>query len=120
MKKEKAGTGNSAMIFVAVALMVLGALAVAYFGAMSALSLGAGTRYQGYRNAYQANASAQSNASGPGAMPHFAAGNFTAQRRPAFGAYAYGYVYGIFSGVLMALLGAVTLKYAKLRMKVVG
>jgi len=123
-KNTKSCTGLEVLKVLAVASAVLGALAILYFSSLSLFSLATGAaRYsvQGHRYGYRINASLNSSTNSTFNMP---AQNGTAPYFPG-AATRYGiagamqaHVFGLFSGILMVLLGVVTLKYAKLRMKV--
>ena len=119
-KSPKSSMTLEVMKFFAVASAVLGVLAILYFGSLSILSLVAGPqRYsvQGHRYGYPINASTNStfNQSAQNGTTQYLSGSAV---RSGFLLNVRSYVYGLFSGVLMVLLGIVTLKYAKLRMKV--
>jgi hypothetical protein len=114
-KNKKSSTTLEVMKFLAVASAVLGALAILYFGGLSALYLATGARhYSGHQYVYPLNASI--NTSMNSTAPYFSGSTV----RSGFMLNAQAYIYGLYSGVLMVLLGVVTLKYAKLKMKVVA
>jgi hypothetical protein len=105
--------------FLAVASIVLGAFAVLYLGGLSAISLAAGQRhYSGQNHRYGYPSGALVNSTPNQSMPNGTAPYFSGSAtRYGIAGTMQANLYGLFSGVLMVLLGAVTLKYAKLRMK---
>lgn len=118
-KSAKSCRALEVLKFLAVASAVFGALAILYFGGVSVLSISNGVQYPSGRYAqYGHNISASANSAldlpiQNATVPYFSGSDVP--QRFLFNMRAD--VYGLFAGVLMVLLGVVTLKYAKLRMK---
>ncbi len=118
-KNAKSGAKLKLLRLVAVASAVIGAIAILYFGGLSALSLATSTsQYSGsnHKYGYPLNTpmNSTSNQSMPnGTSPYFSNGAM----RFGIAGTMWAHSYGLFSGILMVLLGVVTLKYAKLKVK---